>query len=368
MKRTVAVVYDDAMLEHAPDGYDPERPEWTRIVKERLGPHDEGGMQFTHPERPERLRAIVEALEEHPVEGLEWIRPSPADRAAKLLVHTAEHVDRIESYRGRSGWLDVDTTAVSEGSVHAADVAVGAAMRAAELAMEGQRAFALVRPPGHHCYADHPCGFCLYNNVAVAAAHARGSLGSERVLIVDWDAHHGNGTQAIFREDPSVMCFDIHAEAPIYPGSGPLHDTGSGEAHGTTINVPVPKGTGDVVPVEALERILRPAAERFAPDLVLVSAGFDGHAADLLMKQTDDGYAAMTGILLELAADVAGGRIGFVLEGGYREALSKSVRACLAVMAGAEPPAIERGADDPGREALALACTFHNRPIYLRAS
>lgn len=362
----VALIYDDAMLGHAPDGYDPQRPEWTEMVKKRLGELDEGGMKFTHPERPERLQAVLDSFEDVPVDCCEWLTAEPAPRERQALVHTEEYLDHIESFRGKSGWLHHDTTAVSEHSVHAADVAVGAACRAVDEVMSGahRRAFALVRPPGHHTHAGKARGFCLYNNVAIAAEHARRTHGIERVLIVDWDAHHGDGTQSIVAADPDIMHFDIHAGAPVYPGTGALYETGAEPAVGTLINVPLPPKSGDAVVLEALDAILAPAALRFRPDLILVSAGFDGHQADLLFTQTEAGFAAQTARLLELAELLTDGRIAFVLEGGYREALSVSVRACVEVLAGAEPPEIELGAEDPGRSDLRLAANFHNRPIY----
>ncbi len=363
---SVALFYHPEMLQHAPDGYDPAHPEWTERVKRRLGNLDEGGMSFTHPERPERLEAIIESLRAAPIDGLEWHEPAPASHLQKARVHTQEHLELLESYRDRSGWLHHDTTAVSEGSIHAADLSAGAACEAVETVLDGavRRSFALSRPPGHHAYANKSRGFCLLNNVAIAVQHAREQHGVERVLVVDWDAHHGNGTQAIFRGDPNVMHFDIHADAPVYPGSGPLFDTGDRGAIGTLINVPLPPKTGDAVMLEALDDILMPAAIRFQPELIVVSAGFDGHRADLLFEQTDDGFAAMTGRLLDLASLLTDGRIAFVLEGGYREALSASVRACLTVMAGREPPKVALGGEDPGRANLQLAASFHNRPVY----
>lgn len=368
MSDDVAVIYDDSFLEHFPDGYDPERPDWTEIIKERLGEEDEGDMAFTHPERPERLQAILEALEEEPVEGLDWLTPEPAPREVIERVHTKEHIDNLESYRGKSGWLNIDTTAVSDGSIPAAERAVGASLKAVETVWNRthRRSFALVRPPGHHAYGHEATGFCLYNNVAIAARYALDDLGAERVLIVDYDAHHGNGTQAIVNSDPRIMHFDVHAAAPVYPGTGPLTDTGRAGAAGTVVNVPLPLESGSSVWLEALEAILRPAARRFRPDIIIVSAGFDAHPEDLLMNVDENGYAAMTGELCDLADELCEGRIAFVLEGGYREALSLCVRTVLRVLTTGEVPKIERDPDDPGREALQLAVTFHNRPLHRR--
>lgn len=368
MNRT-AVFHHPDMLEHAPDGFDPNRPDWTQMVKERLGDQDEGGMRFTHPERPERLQGLLDSLRQHPIDGLDWYEAQPASRETLSLVHSDAHLDELESYRGRSGWLWHDTTAVSPGSIRAAELAAGASCDAVEavLTSDHRRSFALVRPPGHHAYADRSRGFCLLNNVAIAVEHARRRHGVRRVLVLDWDTHHGNGTQAFFADDPDVLHVDFHAQSPTYPGGGSLTETGTGRGFGATINVPLPPETGDGIMVEALESILRPRAVQFQPELIIIGAGFDAHRSDLLMNQTEDGFAAMTAQVLELADLLTDGRIAFILEGGYREALAVSVHACLSVMAGASAPEIPRAVDDPGREALVLATRFHNRPIYMAA-
>jgi acetoin utilization deacetylase AcuC-like enzyme len=196
-----------------------------------------------------------------------------------------------------------------------------------------------VRPPGHHAESVRARGFCLFNNVAVAAAHAQSALGCERVLILDWDVHHGNGTQEIFWADPDVMFIDIHRAAPFYPGSGRLEDIGAGRGEGTTVNVPLPGGCGDAAYLKAMNEIVVPAADYFKPDVILVSAGFDAHWFDLAMNLSYDGFAAMTGIVQALADRLCGGRMAFVLEGGYHtESLARSVRAVLTVLAGEPPP------------------------------
>lgn len=181
-------------------------------------------------------------------------------------------------------------------------------------------------------------GFCLFNNVAVAAAHAREALDCERVLIVDWDAHHGNGTQDIFWAEPDVLFFDIHRAAPFYPGSGGLDEVGGGLGEGATVNVPLPDGAGDAAMLKALREILVPAADYFKPDLVLVSTGFDPHRLDLALNVSYAGFAAMTGIVREIAERHCGGRLAMVLEGGYNlESLSRGVHTVLEVLAGADP-------------------------------
>ena len=220
---------------------------------------------WKYPEHPGRLKAIQQLLNKAPIEGLIFEGGKAATHEQLARVHTTSYLSDIFNLRGKNAWLDVDTTAVSPGSVDAAEVAAGTAIAAVEAVMEKrtQSAFALVRPPGHHAEPVRARGFCLFNNVAVAAAHARSALGCERVLIVDWDAHHGNGTQDIFWAEPDVMFFDIHRAAPFYPGSGHLEDVGAGLAEGTTVNVPLPAGAGDEAYLKAFRDILAPAADWF---------------------------------------------------------------------------------------------------------
>jgi len=217
-------------------------------------------------------------------------------------------------------------------------------------------AFALVRPPGHHAEPVRARGFCLFNNVAVAAAHARSALGCERVLIVDWDAHHGNGTQDIFWAEPDVMFFDIHRAAPFYPGSGHLEEVGAGLGEGTTINVPLPAGAGDEAYLKAFRDILAPAAAWFKPDIILVSAGFDPHWHDLALNVSYEGFGALTGFMQQLAEQHCEGRLVFVLEGGYNlESLANGTRAVLAVLAGNTVPV----PDTCGIAEVQAAADFH---------
>jgi len=237
-------------------------------------------------------------------------------------------------------------------------VAAGTAIAAVEAVVQGrtESSFALVRPPGHHAEPVRARGFCLFNNVAVAAAHAHLALGCERVMVVDWDAHHGNGTQDIFWADPDVLFFDIHRASPFYPGTGSLEEVGAGLGDGTNVNVPLPADAGDAAYLKAFREILVPAAEWFQPDLILVSAGFDPHSHDLALNVSYDGFAAMTGILQSLARRQCGGRLVFVLEGGYNLiSLSRGVRTVLRVLAGEAPP-------EPGLRGLAeveAAAAFH---------
>ena len=246
-----------------------------------------------HPESPERLRLLLDRFDA--VEG------RPASRADVLRCHTPGHVEQIEQFEHET-WLDGDTPA-SETTYEAALLAAGTAIAAAEA--EG---FALVRPPGHHALPDRAMGFCIFDNVAVAARWAQAELGVERVAIVDWDVHHGNGTQAIFWDDPTVFFVSLH-QWPFYPGTG-----GPDEQNETTVNVPMEAGAGDDEYLRVFEEIVEPAVARFDPELVLVSAGFDAHEDDPLawMRVTDDGFRELARRSAQL-----GPRTAAVLEGGY---------------------------------------------------
>ena len=337
--RRVLALFDERMLLHRPEVQDPYLPgRLERRVREILAGLE---VQWSYPEHPGRLTAIRELLDAEPVAGVRFESGAAATREQLARVHTTSYLDDIYALRGRSAWLDEDTTAVSSGSIEAAEVAAGTAVRAVEAVFAGEAdsAFALVRPPGHHAEPVRARGFCLFNNVAVAAAHAQAELGAGRVLIVDWDAHHANGTQEIFWADPDVMLFDSHRAAPFYPGSGELHEVGGGLGRGTTVNVPLPEGSGDRALVTAFREILVPAARWFRPDLILVSAGFDPHRLDLALNVSYDGFAAMTQVVRDLADGLCDGRLAFVLEGGYHlESLSRGVRATLQVLAGADAP------------------------------
>ena len=280
-------------------------------------------------------------------------------------MHTTAYLDHIFELRNQNAWLDIDTTAVSPGSVKAAEIAAGTAVAAVEAVCSGatEHAFAVVRPPGHHAEPARARGFCLFNNVAVAAAHAQAALDCDRVLILDWDAHHGNGTQTAFWADPDVMFIDIHRRAPFYPGSGNLDEIGAGLGEGTTVNIPVPAGTGDVAYLKAMHEIVVPAARSFKPDLILVSAGFDAHWHDLALNVSYEGFAAMAGIMQSLADELCDGRLVCVLEGGYHtESLANSVYAVLEVLAGKEAP--EPGAC--GLEDVNMAIDYHREAFIER--
>ncbi len=281
-----------------------------------------------HPERPARLRAILTRLDDAGLSAeLDVREPAVLDPARLLTVHDASVVARAEAAsRAGGGVLDGGDTVVSEASYEAALLAAGAACEAVDHVLAGtwRNAFVACRPPGHHAERDRSMGFCLFNNVALAAEHARAS-GAARVAIVDFDVHHGNGTQHTFEERADVFYASLH-QWPWYPGTGAAHERGRGAGLGATLNLPLPAGSGDAAYLRAFEDTLLPALENFAPDLLLVSAGFDAHERDPLSgtRVTTAAYAEMTRLLRGLA----GGRLVSLLEGGYDlAALADSVEA-----------------------------------------
>lgn len=307
-----------------------------------------------HPERAERLVAIRETLEARPVPGMRWAKATPADVGAIERIHDPAYVASLLALRGRQGALDPDTT-FSPGTLDATLLAAGAGLDAVRAVARGEatNAFVLVRPPGHHAEADRAMGFCFVNNVAVAAAETIASLGAKRVLLLDWDVHHGNGTQHAFEARSDVLVVDLH-QWPFYPGTGALDETGRGDGAGFTVNVPLPAGCDDREYRGAMRELVRPIADRFAPDFVLVSAGFDAHRDDPLagMGVTEEGFASFCGLAREIAERHAGGKLVLFLEGGYDlDGLAGSVRACVEVLAGATPPPLD---DRPHRIAPVL--------------
>ncbi|TNF29105.1 MAG: histone deacetylase [Deltaproteobacteria bacterium] len=294
-----------------------------------------------HPESPSRLARILDDLEARPVAGTRTKKAPWATHEQLSRVHAAELVELVTRMRGKHARFDADTIA-SPGTVDAAYAAAGAAVHAVNAVVSGaaKNAFALVRPPGHHAEPSRAMGFCFFNNIAVAAAHARAALGLERVLILDWDFHHGNGSQHAFYDSRDVLVMNAH-RWPFYPGTGALNEVGQGAGEGFSLNVPMPAGMTDADFALAFREIAVPVAEAFRPDLVLVSAGFDGHRDDPLgdMRMTDEGYAELTGMACQIAEQYCDGRLVLVLEGGYDlPALSGSVRACVETLVGATPP------------------------------
>jgi acetoin utilization deacetylase AcuC-like enzyme len=295
-----------------------------------------------HPERPARIRALEAEMSAADWFGCTRVEAPAASREALLAVHPESHVAAIEALCARGGGaIDADTFAVAatwEAALRAAGGAV--ALVDALLSGEAQFGVSALRPPGHHAEADRAMGFCFFNNIAVAARHAAARHGLERVLIVDWDVHHGNGTNDIFHADPGVLFVSIH-EWPLYPGTGPASDVGSGAGEGFTVNLPVPGGTGDLAYTSLIEHVAGRLAAAWDPQLVLLSAGFDAHRDDPLAscRVTEAGFAAMAASLRR-AADRAGAPLGLVLEGGYDlGALARSMAAVMPVLVGAETPA-----------------------------
>jgi acetoin utilization deacetylase AcuC-like enzyme len=319
-----------------------------------------------HPERGERIEALRRLASRC---GEFGVSVRPAARRAKrdelARVHTAQHIDTIEQTAGREfAMLDPDTFTSSD-SYDTALLAAGGALDVVDRVMAGEcrNAFAAVRPPGHHAESSRAMGFCLFNNIAVAAAHALSHHHLERVMIVDWDVHHGNGTQEIFWNDPRVVFVSVH-RYPFYPGTGALDETGGEDAHGMTLNVPMMAGFGDEEWVAAFRRVVRPVADAFAPQLVLLSAGFDAHARDPLggMRVTESGYAVMADEVLEIARAHTGGKLVAVLEGGYDlSALEASVEAVLRRMAGEDTPVELPRSEGRFAPVLAMVRAVHAR-------
>ncbi len=281
--------------------------------------HDTGD----HPESAERLICIMKRLKERGLtEKMERILPVRASQEQIEYVHADAYAKKVEAMcKGGGGMLDPDTPLCRD-TYSIALLAAGGVIKAVDAVMDEsndlKHIFALVRPPGHHANSNRGRGFCIFNNVAIAAEHLKRKYGAKRILIADWDVHHGNGTQDVFFEDPSVLYFSTH-QYPHYPGTGWITEVGKGEAKGFTVNVPLPIGTGDAGYLYALNTILVPIAAEFRPEFVLVSAGFDAHSADPLssMEVTSQGFGLFTNVIMAIAKKNCGGRIVMALEGGY---------------------------------------------------
>jgi len=297
--------------------------------------HDTG----QHIESARRLEATISHLEQTQLkQQLTLIKPGAASTEEISLVHDNQYISHIRNVAQRGGgWLDVDTV-ISPDSYHAAIYAAGGAIGASHAIMNGEvgSAFALVRPPGHHATSQQAMGFCLFNNVAIAATYALTKYKLDRVIIIDFDVHHGNGTQATFYDNPQVLYVSTH-QYPFYPGTGRIEETGNGVGKGTTINIPLPAGCGDAEYLQVFKQIIVPAARRFNPQFIIVSAGYDLHWADeiALMQVSTSGFAQMVRIIKGLASELCSGRLVFSLEGGYHlQALAYSVKATLDVLLG----------------------------------
>jgi acetoin utilization deacetylase AcuC-like enzyme/formylglycine-generating enzyme required for sulfatase activity len=275
-----------------------------------------------HPERPERLVEIIEKLKADGLYSrLLVLKPAPAALDWIQTVHSLEYIERAQkSCESGAGYLDLLDVPISRQSYEAAVMAAGGVLTAVDAIMkkEAVNAFCAVRPPGHHAMEDRAMGFCIFNNVAIGTRYAQKQYGVSKVLIVDWDVHHGNGTQAEFYDDPTVLYFSVH-QYPFYPGTGSEAEKGGGKGLNYNINAPLPAGSGDSVYLKVFEEKLKPAAVAFGPDFVFISAGFDAHENDLLggMEVTAEGFAQLTRIVKAIARKCCEGRLVSVLEGGY---------------------------------------------------
>jgi acetoin utilization deacetylase AcuC-like enzyme len=300
--------------------------------------HDTG----PHPEQPARIVAIERELERRDDIGFQRISSPAVELETLRAVHPERHIDLVRrAAEGGGAQIDADTV-VSAGSFEAALHACGGAVSLVDRLLDGSAptGFSIHRPPGHHAEPARAMGFCLFNNIAVAAQHALDAHGLERVMIVDWDVHHGNGTNDIFSAEPRVLFTSIH-QAPLYPGTGPASDVGSGQGRGFTVNLPVAPGSGDEVFGSLVSDVVVPLARAYDPQLLLISAGFDAHHEDPLADctVTESGYAAMTRSLTSLEVPV-----GAVLEGGYAlSALARSVAATMEALAGGGTDGSARG-------------------------
>lgn len=316
-----------------------------RFYDHQTGPH--------HPERPDRLRAVLTAVRDAgmirspnplPDEDVHFgiyqpdapqlleVTPEPASMEDLLRVHPQRYIERIRYHCERGGVLDESgETLGGHGTFEAALLAAGAGKRCVDAVMTGEarRAFAAVRPPGHHAEPNAAMGFCLFGNIAIAARYAQSQYNLRRVAIVDFDVHHGNGTQRIFEADPSVLFVSLHQDPEVlYPHSGYAWEAGTGEGKGYTLNLPLPAGTDDAAYLEVVASRVIPRLEEFRPELLLISAGFDGHRDDPLadLELTEQGFYDVTRLLAEVADRHCGGRVVSMLEGGYNlRALGRSV-------------------------------------------
>ena len=313
MKAKTAVVKDDIYLQHLTGDY--------------------------HPESHHRLEVVYGMLQDEDIkEKFRVLSPRPATREELQLNHSLDYINQVADTAGRPfSRLDPDTT-TSPQSWEAAQMAAGGVLVAVDKVMEGEieNAFALVRPPGHHAESNKGMGFCLFNNIAIAAQYARQKYLLERILIFDWDLHHGNGTQRAFYEDPQVLYFSTH-QYPYYPGSGSFDESGEGKGKGFTVNVPLPGGQGDQDFAGICQELLVPISSEFKPQLVLVSAGYDIYFQDPLgaMDVTPEGFALLTSLIMKVAQSSCQGRVVITLEGGYHlDGLRDSVKATLKELGG----------------------------------
>jgi acetoin utilization deacetylase AcuC-like enzyme len=324
--------------------------------------HDPGSQ---HPESPQRLTAIRQMLQDFGAfERWQMLQPRKATVEDLELIHHPVHIQRVEqAVRRAPAYLDVDT-AVSTASYETALLAAGGVLECMDALCVGtlRRIFAFIRPPGHHANAESARGFCLFNNAALAAAYARTRYGVGRIAIVDFDVHHGDGTQSCFYGTPEILYVSTH-QFPFYPGTGDFHETGDGEGKGYTLNLPLPENTGDSVFVPIYSNIISAVLDQFEPQIILVSAGLDGHHRDPLggLALTHSGYASAAASLMLAAERWCNGKICFILEGGYSvQGLQDSTRAIMTEMEKRLPEEfpIREGAafKDISRKAARFSC------------
>ena len=311
-------------------------PQTVIVRDQRFLEHRTG---IDHPETPQRIEAIHNMLDRPGMAGrFAIIEPRLARKEEILLVHSRAYLKKVAATATREYTALSPDTIASSGSYKVARLAVGGMLQAVTKVGSGcySNAFALVRPPGHHAEVNRAMGYCLFNNAAVAAAYARKTLGMARVMIIDWDVHHGNGTQHIFERDDTVLFFSIH-QYPHFPGTGSFTETGLGRGEGFTVNLPLARGYGDSEYAAILQALLPPLAAEFKPDIIIVSAGFDPHETDPLgnMRLSPAGFATLTRCLMEIADACCNGRIVMVLEGGYDiRTIGDSVKAVLDELSG----------------------------------
>jgi acetoin utilization deacetylase AcuC-like enzyme len=298
--------------------------------------HDTGA----HPERAARIVAIEQELANCGWLGFERVSSPAVDRALLAAVHPESHIAAVERLSASGGGAIDPDTLTSPGSFEAALHAAGGAVRMVEMLLDGEAdyGFSAHRPPGHHATRTRSMGFCLFNNVAVAARYGLDARGLERVMILDWDVHHGNGTNDIFHDSDQVLFVSIH-QSPLYPGTGPASDVGAGAGEGFTVNLPVPPGSGDETFRPLVDQVAGPLARAYRPQLVLISAGYDAHRDDPLAdcRVSEDGYAALTSSMRRVAGSL-GAPVGCVLEGGYAlQPLARSVAATMQALADPAP-------------------------------
>ena len=300
-------------------------------VKHNLG--------FDHPERPERVSKVVEHLKDASLLNnpkLTISYPNPVNKADLMLVHTEDYIEKVQNMSNHGGMLSIDTP-IQAKTYDIAKLSAGGAVLAGKMILENKvsNSFALIRPPGHHAGRNYGGGFCYFNNIAILVEYLRKNFGLKRFMIMDWDVHHGNGTQDIFYEDPTVLYFSTH-QMPLYPGTGHIEEIGEGEGKGYTVNLPLSAGTLGNNYEKIFDDLFFPLAKEFKPDIILVSAGQDAHTLDPIanLQFTTNNYIKMTERIMKVAESISKSRLAMVLEGGYNlVALSETISSIISTMA-----------------------------------